>query len=79
MTVSISAGATSGRSCATGLRRSITSSTLRSAASANMTAVRGGSASRTAARFRAGDADREARRCSTGVDRHAAKPTGCGS
>ena len=49
ITVSISAGASSGRSCATGLRRSITSSTRRNAASAKMTAVRGGSASRTGA------------------------------
>jgi len=44
-TGTISAGATSGRSCTTGLRRSMTSSTRRKAASANVTAVRGGSAS----------------------------------
>ena len=41
-TVSISAGANSGRSCAIGRRRSITSNTRRSAASAKTAAARGG-------------------------------------
>src|SRR3954453_6439993 len=46
VTVSISAGVTSGRSCAIGLRRSTTSRTRRSAASANTKAARGGNGSR---------------------------------
>ena len=80
VTVSMSAGATSGRSCAMGLRRSTTSSTRRSAASANATAARGGNGSRgtvcgTDRKLRV------VRRCSAAGDGggHAAIPTGGGS
>ncbi len=61
-TESMSTGAISGRSCATGLRRSMTSSTRRSAASAKTTAARGGCGSRCAAAA-SGRSGRAVRRC----------------
>jgi len=80
MMVSMSAGVTSGRSCAMGLRRSTTSRTRRSEASTNTAAARGGKVSRGTGR----GIERKGRgvwRCNAAGDGggHAVIPTGGGS